>query len=685
MKQFNYFLTLFLLICGFQVAMAVPNGRRVNVSTLTPAQRSTLASAMLGYIDQAIIEEHSCNTEFGNANGVAGSIHGPEMFLNWHRQYLAEMEEAIQPTLASMGLTLLPRWNPANGIALISAFNTVDPDCSSSCGTLTCAAPSGFPNGYSTSFPSIFNPPIGCFNWSTFENFSEFLRTGYHGIGHLAPGGVMGNFKSPACPIFWLWHAMIDDIYWDFQDNCMANADLHIKDTPADTGIEPNPDSGPMWISSDIWVRQNQDSPTGGTTIPHGSASYTNEGSHENPEYKMSGDNYIYVRIRNSSSQTFAGGRLRVYWSKASTGLAWPTTWINYFSGGVLSGDEILPTGTGLVPDDANFYIPPIDPGNQFIMEIPWRVPNPADFTTDIHHFCILARIVSDFDDMTFPEGSGIGSNVRNNNNIAWKNVSVYDVDPMNIMDPGSGTDYIAKAVSFTGVYLTNATNRDMITRLTLHTLRDPRLGDFYDNGGMAFIRLENELALRWERTGFAGEGIRPIGWHDDKLYAILESPEATIEEIALSPRDNLAFEMGFAMVNSPRRYGQFEYDIVQSTGGVNIGGERFQLNVTTNDNDRDQIRSAGEDALANTATVFNVSPNPASDLFTLSYELDKAQAVNVALFDITGRKVRQLITKQQVAGTHSTTVNAKELSAGVYLLRIQVGNQLTTQKVVIE
>ena len=40
---------------------------------------------MLGYINLATIEEHACNTEYGNVNGAAGSIHGPEMFLNWHR------------------------------------------------------------------------------------------------------------------------------------------------------------------------------------------------------------------------------------------------------------------------------------------------------------------------------------------------------------------------------------------------------------------------------------------------------------------------------------------------------------------------------------------------------------------------------------------------------------------------
>ena len=36
-----------------------------------------------------------------------------------------------------------------------------------------------------------------------------------------------------------------------------ARADLYIRDDLTDTGIEPNPSSGPMWVSPDIWVRND--------------------------------------------------------------------------------------------------------------------------------------------------------------------------------------------------------------------------------------------------------------------------------------------------------------------------------------------------------------------------------------------------------------------------------------------
>src|SRR5258708_38693084 len=82
-----------------------------------------------------------------------------------------------------------------------------------------------------------------------------------------------------------------------------AAADLYIKDTPADTGAEPNPDLGPMWVSEDIWVRQNAISgyqPYAFSVDPAWLTALVP--LHQNPEYrepKYSKPNYVYERVRN--------------------------------------------------------------------------------------------------------------------------------------------------------------------------------------------------------------------------------------------------------------------------------------------------------------------------------------------------------------------------------------------------
>jgi len=111
--------------------------------------------------------------------------------------------------------------------------------------------------------------------------------------------------------------------------------DLYMKDTTLDTGVEPNPDTGPMWVSDDIWVRNVPDPGYKPYPFPEGFPTWTPL-THENPEYrdpKFSVPNYVYVRVRNRGSSDSSGTeRLRLYWAKASTGLAWPTQWVDYMA-----------------------------------------------------------------------------------------------------------------------------------------------------------------------------------------------------------------------------------------------------------------------------------------------------------------------------------------------------------------
>ena len=114
-----------------------------------------------------------------------------------------------------------------------------------------------------------------------------------------------------------------------------ATPDLYIKDTPADTGIEPNPDTGPMWVTEDIWVRNNTDPGYQPFPFPELTPPWTPL-PHENPEYrdpKYSTPNYVYIRVRNRGTAASTGTeRLRLYWAKASTGLGWPAQWVDYMA-----------------------------------------------------------------------------------------------------------------------------------------------------------------------------------------------------------------------------------------------------------------------------------------------------------------------------------------------------------------
>ena len=242
--------------------------------------------------------------------------------------------------------------------------------------------------------------------------------------------------------------------------------DIYSQDRPItagaayDDGTEPNPDSGPMWISEDIWIRQNLD---GGTTP-------------ENPEFKLNSPNGVYVNVRNLSSTASSDcAILKVHFSKASTGLQWPLHFNNYFQN--VGGSNVL---HGDLIGSAN--IPSIPPNGMVTIEIPWYPPNPGDFIVDTHHFCLVSRILSPNDPMYSEVTGSVSPNVRNNNNIAWKNVSVYDMTPGNVSPP-------------TGVYIRGIEKEYPRTNIRFIDtgFEDPMENKFFDLGELA-IDIQPEL-----------------------------------------------------------------------------------------------------------------------------------------------------------------------------------------------
>lgn len=195
--------------------------------------------------------------------------------------------------------------------------------------------------------------------------------------------------------------------------------DLMTGDDQMDEGLEPNPLTGPMWMSTEIWGRNQDDGESNQV--------------HENLNI-LQGDPWIYIRVSNLGCTKSPSKFLTLYWHKASLTSIWPNSWTGMTSSGIppVEHGNIL----GIKP------IPALDPGESTVVKFNWNnPPDPADYdhlTTDPWHFCLLSRIVPDATDPLYsPETASVPDNVLNNNNIAWKNLAifngVFDVDPGNI------------------------------------------------------------------------------------------------------------------------------------------------------------------------------------------------------------------------------------------------------------
>jgi hypothetical protein len=76
--------------------------------------------------------------------------------------------------------------------------------------------------------------------------------------------------------------------------------------------------------------------------------------------------------------------------------------------------------------------------------------------------------------------------------------------------------------------------------------------------------------------------------------------------------------------------------------------------------------------------------PNPFNPSTTISYTLPVASKVRLAVYDVTGRLVENLLDSKQDVGQHSISFDGSKLSSGIYFARLDAGKYSETKKMIL-
>lgn len=116
----------------------------------------------------------------------------------------------------------------------------------------------------------------------------------------------------------------------------------------------------------------------------------------------------------------------------------------------------------------------------------------------------------------------------------------------------------------------------------------------------------------------------------------------------------------------------------VNDTAGTDAFNDQWYVRALSDD----AFTTAGETGAENRAVALGQPyPNPARGMVELPFALRDAGTARISVYDVTGREVAVVAAGTFQAGGQSIDFDTSSLSAGVYAVVLQVGNERSTQR----
>lgn len=142
---------------------------------------------------------------------------------------------------------------------------------------------------------------------------------------------------------------------------------------------------------------------------------------------------------------------------------------------------------------------------------------------------------------------------------------------------------------------------------------------------------------------------------------------------------------------------GDYTYDAYAGTyPNVVLDSDSFpfmKTGVTTSKPPYVEWRNTGDpfddegthsEAIPDAYSLIQNHPNPFNPVTTIRFDLPQASHVRLAVYDLQGRVVAELVNGIRDASLHTVTWDASNLASGLYFYRIEAGNFASAKKMVL-
>ena len=465
------------------------------------------------------------------------------------------------------------------------------------------------------------------------------------------------------------------------QVTMIKKSDLWMRDSPKDTGLEANRSIDRSNVSNDIFFSPDLYNCVDDSLCP----------KHEGAEFKMNSPSFAHYTIRNKGTVASKPANLFLYWTLASTGEIWPTSWTTNLNNRFYNADssKYFPTGGNINKKDpaTNYYIgisiPAIAPKDSFKASYHWYPPNPAwyyklngtfkEYSKKIN-VCLLARIEycpeyphkMKFDELL---NRAVDTNVINNNNIVTKNLWVYNTNPNNFISP---SDRVWTMIEHP---VRDSSNNPVQVPRPIKLAVDALYPTFF-NYGMVIATFDDRLWDAWSHGGFLGTGFIPIGYHQVKII----SANAVFDNLSMDSAIMGSLGLEFIKIDTLAEYTDLWHFSLSQYGhetGEYDGGTLFEVQF-------DQPDPLPKSSKEITKSEYLVYPNPANtQLFVRITSLPNATH-KLLLTDLMGKILIKETYDFKQAGFYTKQLDISHLAAGTYFIRLSSNNKTEVRKITV-
>lgn len=167
----------------------------------------------------------------------------------------------------------------------------------------------------------------------------------------------------------------------------------------------------------------------------------------------------------------------------------------------------------------------------------------------------------------------------------------------------------------------------------------------------------------------------------------ILYNYSAVLDELRLLRRDSLMNWNSVSVTNNSAEIANtFDFHLVEKDFYVIGKKNAFENGGIGILYASEGVTTRLEEAITEEALDLTVFPNPTHSQVTVAFNLPKTREASLIVYDMMGKRMASPLSPQSLpAHAHQYEFSTKNLPAGIYLIRLSLGDQVFTEKLIVQ